>query len=557
MVKPTLILLPAVLLFVFSSCHTRPENKLVVAKINDFEITEDHFKNSFLEYYYRTGQILKPDSRTRLTVLNSQFNNYVLATYAKDIGLDQTDEAYRKKGEIERRVLNEEYLNRFITADIKVTEAELHDYFVRFNTTLRASHLFAKDIETAQVLYKKLQSGESFESLAAETFQNEYLANNGGDIGRFTTDEMDIAFEEKAFELRVGEISEPVPTAQGYSIIKLTDRFTKPIITQFEFANKKDQIASYVVKKKKELMTRDHLYSFIEGARINEPDFDKLWKMMNDNYALAINKDSEFLSRISNKDVLATYNNRKFTFADFSVEYSFTPLHLIDSIEGKESFENFVIGTFLRFYLHDQALANKLHNDELIVGSINETYYIYLAQKAVNHLEAGISNTGSELRQEFFNNSSRFYKPLEVNLAQIVTDTEEKANIVRSQLLNGGSFKELLNEHTIFNEDLLTNGELGLQDVSNYGSYASEISKLSEGDISEIINYQTGQYTVYKMIDRVEAREMSFNEAKELVDKALTNKKLAELKSKTIEDVKKKHNAVIDIEKLNEIIIQI
>lgn len=53
-------------------------------------------------------------------------------------------------------------------------------------------------------------AGESFEALAEEVFTNPYLANNGGDIGEFTVDEMDIAFENAAFALNVGDVSAPV-----------------------------------------------------------------------------------------------------------------------------------------------------------------------------------------------------------------------------------------------------------------------------------------------------------------------------------------------------------
>ena len=55
----------------------------------------------------------------------------------------------------------------------------------------------------------------------------------------------------------------------------------------------------------------------------------------------------------------------------------------------------------------------------------------------------------------------------------------------------------------------------------------------------------------------LEGRSLSFEEARESVDVLLTKKKLKLLKDNTIEDVKEKHNALIDIEKLNQVTIQI
>ncbi|XWN38714.1 MAG: peptidylprolyl isomerase [Balneola sp.] len=553
-----LILISGLLFLVVGalSCSEKVDDN-VLAQINDYSITEVHFENAFKEYYFRTGRAISANPSTKLSVLNAKFDNYVLATFAEDQGLDQTEEAFQKRGEIERRVLNEEFLNQVILKDIQVTEQELNQYFVRFNTRLRASHLFAHDLESANELYQRLQTGESFAKLAKEVFQTPYLANNGGDIGRFTTDEMDIAFEEAAFKLKIGEISKPVPTAQGYSIIKLTDRFTKPILTKNEFANKKSEIAAYVYKKKKELATREHLYNFRDNLEFKPDIFDALWNKMNENYSLAISKDSEFISNLSSDEILASFKSFEFSMADFAVEYRFTPLSQINAIEGKQGFENFVIGTALRAYLFKNAKEAGIDDQEIVNESIQETFYTYLAQTAVQDLRSSVSNSDMELRNAYQTNRERFYKPLEVNLSRIVVNTEEKAKKMISELDRGADFNELVEKHTIINEDLLTNGELGFKSVKNYGSYSPDISELKVGEISEVINYQTGQYTIYKMNGRIEGRLLTFNEAKESVNAFLTNKKLSALKEKTIKDVKEKHNALIDIEKLNKVTIQI
>jgi len=538
------------------SCDKKVDEN-VLAQINDYSITKVHFENAFKEYYYRTGRVISANSSTKLSVLNSKFDNYVLATYAEDEGLHETEKAFQKRGEIERRVLNEEYLNQVILSGIEVTNDDLNKYFLRFNTKLRASHLFAHDLESANKLYERLQSGESFEELAKEVFGTPYLANNGGDIGRFTTDEMDIAFEEAAFELKIGEISKPVPTAQGYSIIKLTDRFRKPILSQTEFANKKPEIASYVYKKKKEIATREHLYTFSSDIKIDAESFDKLWQKMNDNYSSAINKDAEFLSSLASHKELASYQGYIFTINDFINEYRFTPLSLINEIEGKQGFKNFVIGSALRNYLHTKAKEEGIDTQPLVQGSIDETYFIFLAQEAVQNLRASISNSETELIETYRNNTERFYKPIEVNMSRIVVETEEKAEMILRELKSGVEFSELVKEHTILSEDLMTNGELGFESIKNYGSFAPQISEIKVGEFSEVINYQTGQYTIYKMNDKKEGRSFSFSEAKEMVDAFLTNQKLKNLKKETIEAVKEKHNALIDVEKLNEVTIQI
>lgn len=538
------------------SCQQKEEDA-VLAQINDYSVTQTHFVNAFKEYYYRTGKAITPNKSTKLSVLNARFDNYVLATYAEDEGLDETEQAYQKKGEIRRRILNEEFLNQIVLKDITVSEEELTEYFVRFNTTLRASHLYAPDLETANKLYSRLEKGETFADLAKEVFGTPYLANNGGDVGRFTTDEMDIAFEEAAFRLTIGEISKPLPTAQGYSIIKLTDRFTKPLLTRTEFANRKDQIQSYVYKKKKELATRQHLYTFRNELKIDEAILDELWEQMNSNYEYAISKDPEFLNNISSNQVLATFDDFIFTMQDFATEYRFTPMEQINAIEGEKRFRDFIIGTALRAYLLNGAVENGIESQPLVKESINETYYIYLASEAVEHLRSGIVNSESELKKAYQDNRERFYRPLEVSLSRIVVDSEEKAEEVLAKLNMGEKFTNLVNEYTILNEDLMTEGNLGFESLRKYGSQGPELAKLKIGEVSQAFQYQSNEFIIYRMDDRKEGSAMDFNEAKEFVDAFLTQQKLKVLKERTIKDVKKKHNANVDIEKLNQLTIQI
>ena len=106
--------------------------------------------------------------------------------------------------------------------ELEVNESDLREYFLRFNTKVRASHLYAETREESELLLARLKTGESFEELAEEVFETPYMQKNGGDVGFFSTDDMDISFEEAAFTNPPGSIVGPIQTAQGFSIIKVT-----------------------------------------------------------------------------------------------------------------------------------------------------------------------------------------------------------------------------------------------------------------------------------------------------------------------------------------------
>nr|VFK57159.1 MAG: peptidyl-prolyl cis-trans isomerase D [Candidatus Kentron sp. TC] len=73
-----------------------------------------------------------------------------------------------------------------------------------------------------QDVARRLEKGETFEDLAAEYSEDTGSASQGGDLGFFGLGVMDPRFEEKAYSLGEGEVSEPVRTRFGLHLIELT-----------------------------------------------------------------------------------------------------------------------------------------------------------------------------------------------------------------------------------------------------------------------------------------------------------------------------------------------
>ena len=86
---------------------------------------------------------------------------------------------------------------------------------------VRASHILVSDEKVARDLKTKIEAGAAFEEMATLHSSCPSKAK-GGDLGWFGRDQMVKPFEEAAFGLAQGKISDPVKTQFGYHLIKVT-----------------------------------------------------------------------------------------------------------------------------------------------------------------------------------------------------------------------------------------------------------------------------------------------------------------------------------------------
>lgn len=125
-----------------------------------------------------------------------------------------------------------------LAAEVKPTDEQLKAYYEEQKTQFtskerrKISHiLFAGGKDKAaedQALQKALQAqqalqGKDFAVVAAELSDDKLTAKRGGDLGLFTAGTMEKSFEEAATQLKLGEVSNPVKTAFGYHLIKVTE----------------------------------------------------------------------------------------------------------------------------------------------------------------------------------------------------------------------------------------------------------------------------------------------------------------------------------------------
>ena len=169
----------------------------------------------------------------------------MLAKEGKRLKLDETA-AYKTQSEFQGQNLLAALVYAQITKDNTPSEAELRKYYEEHKAEfeqVHARHILIrfqgsqlpikpgqKDLSDAEALAKvqalkqRIQGGEDFAKVASQESDDTGSGANGGDLGTFRHGQMVPSFEQAAFALKPGELSEPVKTQYGYHLIKVESR---------------------------------------------------------------------------------------------------------------------------------------------------------------------------------------------------------------------------------------------------------------------------------------------------------------------------------------------
>jgi peptidyl-prolyl cis-trans isomerase C len=192
----------------------------------------------------------------------------MLSLEAKKQGIDRSPDVKRKIDFMGEQMLARELAENTVDK-ITISDEEIsgyyHDNREQFSTGPRVKlrHILLDSESEAQAVLARLKKGEDFSALAREKSRCP-SSQQGGELGWATKGMMVPEFEDAAFALKKGQMSEVVKSSYGYHVIMCDD---VEAARQLDLEEVRDTIRQQLKSEKSE----ETVSALIEQAKKNHP----------------------------------------------------------------------------------------------------------------------------------------------------------------------------------------------------------------------------------------------------------------------------------------------
>jgi peptidyl-prolyl cis-trans isomerase C len=246
-IAKTWLALPLAAAFVACVPFTASAEDVVVAQINGVDIKQSDLDFAASEVGPQLANVAQNDRRRML--LQFVIENELMAEAAVKAGLDSGQSFEDRLKYHKRRALRDAYYDKSVRNAVPDDEAKkIYDAKIagmKPEEEIHARHILVATEAEAKEVKQRLLKGEDFATVAKEKSKDP--SAEGGDLGFVGRGQMVKPFEDAAFALKVGDISDPVQTQFGWHIIKVEEKRTRPLPT---FDQVKDTIISQLTAQK-------------------------------------------------------------------------------------------------------------------------------------------------------------------------------------------------------------------------------------------------------------------------------------------------------------------
>ena len=211
--------MPLIVLGFLEIFCAKPIDPVILATVGSTQVTSYNFIDSYSNRLINTQ--LQDSKYERDRHLNELIRTKLFAEAARNekTALDSSEKSMIQLEK--EKALREALYNQIIGSQSSpISDSLARLYFQWQHTEVHLKHLFHKNKTIIDSIKNRLiYNPELFDTFAVNLFKNNKLKNSGGDLGWISYNTLDPALEQVAFEIPIGEISNPVRSSYGWHII--------------------------------------------------------------------------------------------------------------------------------------------------------------------------------------------------------------------------------------------------------------------------------------------------------------------------------------------------
>ncbi len=503
-------------------------DKDVLARVGDRKITVYDFRDRYFSSYYAYRP--SSDSAGRVQFLNSLIDKEILGLTARKVAkpLDFNDRTSLR--ELNNTALANAFFDRTIGDSVRVTESEIQHVYDQYKWTTHFRHILVADRRTAAAVRKELLAKKISWPAAVKKYSRAVDdVGPDGDMGWVKRSLLKGDFAIQIFDLKMGEISEPVQNADGVHLVQAVERTP---VEPLAFAGLRNLIRTQIRGQRSEKRLRE-LHARIareQGITYDTTNIrwvsDNYWRVKKVIPKTASEQDAaDAIASMGGeqlKRVLVRSPDRQLTLGEFFDTYRALPPLSRSPIHSFESLHFLLENLFLQPELVKMAQARGLDQDADVVTLVErKREQIMVERMYQDSILSRMSIQPAQRRKYYEENKNQFVSNPKVEYAEFVLENEAAAKALVTKLAGGTSARSLAH----------ADPALGIVDAALHEAYQERdkpynrllFDELKPGKWSQEGPDSKGHFKVTYEIAYSPQRQLRYEEVEGIVDESVQN----------------------------------
>jgi peptidyl-prolyl cis-trans isomerase C len=251
---------------------------------------------------------------------------------------------------------------------------------------------------------------------------------------------------------------------------------------------------------------------------------------------------------------LATVGEATITQEDYLRELSALPEWARNRFKTDDDKKEFLDSLIEKEVLYKEAKKNRLDKDEVFLVKLKEFEMMNLITVLLEkEIRDKVKVDDSELKADYDSNLDKYKKDAGISASHILVETEDDGKFILAKLNEGADFAELAAEHSKDPSNAGNGGELGFFSRGRMvPEFEDAAFALNVGETSELVKTQFG-YHIIKVTEKKEGSQLSFEDAKGMIQRDMLSKKQRDVYQSYVEGLKKDTKININTDALSAI----